>query len=461
MKANFLKATALLLLSVAVVSCSDESGIDDGSSSSTASQITLNKSEILATDATIEITTDGDWAIKSNRSWCQPEVSEGNGSATVKIIFEDNSLADARSAKLTFYNDVDTHRIVASQEAGVYSEDMHYKLPIVFHTFYARESNESHYISEERIGEIFECIKESYANCGVDLGFEFVLAEEDPDGETMDEAGINRIYQQLSVISYTSFMYGLTSTNTANIYADFMWDPSKYINIAVYQFSESSAPVGISQSAYLMTSEYDEDSNVCLGAVELKNYVAPTDLTFPMCISLNNTYIFNDGSVDDYFNDIKSTAAHELGHLLGLRHVFYENVSTGDTYGGGDTDYCTDTPTYNRPLYSYPLSDMVYAYSIDPSQKPTDEEVETIWKMRTASSVIDVYDFKSTNIMDYSVGEFSSFSEEQKARMRYIIQHSPYIPGCKAVTFDTATTLSTKSASEVPVKLHECSHHIH
>ncbi len=411
---------------------------------STDAEISLSTYSLTASDegATISVTSEGGWAVTSNRSWCEVSVSEGEGDDSFTVSFDANSESRARSAQILVANSVDTCRVAITQAEGVYSEGMYYKIPIVFQIFYSRESNTQYNIPQDEIYAIFERIQDMYANCGQDLGFEFVLAEEDEAGQTLDEPGISRNKVTVANISYRDFMYG-----AYNEYTQYMWDPSQFLNISIYEFSEGVAPVGISQSAYLMSEHAIE------GTISLDVYAAPEDLLFPMCLSLNNTYLYADGSLDSEFNDFKSTAAHELGHMLGLKHVFYENPTTGSNAGGDDTDYCTDTPTYNRLAYNEDFSELTNAYFNGNGEAPTDEQLLPFYS-RSATNVMEPYIFESTNIMDYSLGRFTTFSAEQVARMRHLIEYSPYLPGCKAVDFSLYT--KTRSAALVPIDLNIC-----
>ena len=53
-------------------------------------------------------------------------------------------------------------------------------------------------------------------------------------------------------------------------------------------------------------------------------------------------------------------------------------------------------------------------------------------------------EFRSTNIMDYAYTEANTFSPQQAARIRYVLEHSPYIPGPK-VRLPEQQVLPTKS----------------
>lgn len=68
--------------------------------------------------------------------------------------------------------------------------------------------------------------------------------------------------------------------------------------------------------------------------------------------SINSKYI-NEKSTAFYRNPNDSTKnlAHELGHYLGLHHVFAEDKN-GYADNCNDTDYCQDTPSYNRNKYN-------------------------------------------------------------------------------------------------------------
>ena len=61
---------------------------------------------------------------------------------------------------------------------------------------------------------------------------------------------------------------------------------------------------------------------------------------------------------------------HELGHFLGLRHAFSEDPETYDRDICLDSDFCTDTPTYNKAAYDKLLQAyMSSGGSIDSKEK--------------------------------------------------------------------------------------------
>ena len=56
------------------------------------------------------------------------------------------------------------------------------------------------------------------------------------------------------------------------------------------------------------------------------------------------------------------------------------------------------------------------------------EEKETLFMREDCETGEE---FRSTNIMDYAYTEANRFTPQQVARIRYVLEHSPYIPGPK------------------------------
>ena len=56
-------------------------------------------------------------------------------------------------------------------------------------------------------------------------------------------------------------------------------------------------------------------------------------------------------NINSNIHDISVTIAHEMGHYLGLHHCFTENENGDMGDSCADTDFCEDTPSYNRIEY--------------------------------------------------------------------------------------------------------------
>lgn len=363
---------------------------------------------------TVNIETNIDWILTSTASWCVPQVTSGNGSAQVAVAIAANDEQGERSAALTVSSSDATlaQQIVLTQQRLTPDSTTRYRLPVVFHVLYKSSTNKKQYVVEGHLATLIEEVNRLYANCGEDLGLEFVMATTDPEGNVLEEAGVDRHKITETSINSSTFMgYGREPKK----YCEYMWDPNRYVNIFVYTF-EDKGILGISHFPYVVKPHSLE------GLTELE-YDAPwSELPWPQCVSINNEYIY---SHEAYYTmtDVVNTLAHELGHFLGLRHAFSEDPETYDRDICLDSDFCTDTPTYNKVAYDkFMQGCMTSGGSVDDNEKQ-------LLMMRENCETGE--EFRSTNIMDYAYTEANRFTPQQAARIRYVLEHSPYIPGPK------------------------------
>ncbi len=214
---------------------------------------------------------------------------------------------------------------------------------------------------------------------GADAEIEFCLAQTDPDGNLMPEPGINRIDQNTA--GYVPpFVTNCGNSNTSNIEnnikPDTQWNPDNYLNIWVMnlecdllgyaQFPSSSNLNGLD------ANEGDANTD---GVVVGYQFFGSTDKgTFP---AMSSPY------------DKGRTATHEIGHWLGLRHIW------GDSNCGND--FCADTPTQQEDSGGCPNT-------------------------TTCDGVKDMVE----NYMDYSNDAcMNIFTEDQKTRMVTVMTNSP------------------------------------
>ncbi len=439
MKRYLIKSVALWLTAATLcVACGE-----DSASSTVAPELSIDTTEQAflspeATEFVVEVSTNNDMTtVSSDRSWCQPSV-EVTSSGEVVIVVSTNSSRFEREARITFTNDTEQQQVVVSQPRGEFSAGMRYEIPVVFHVVYNNENSQQHNPPSSKIYELFDTMSSLFDECGVDVGIDFVLAEEDADGVTLEERGINRIYQSLGTMECLNVMY-----DSSRKYTYLCWDPRRYLNVTLYEFGDEYAIVGLSRAPYLIEPYELEGVDV------LKSYTHPDDLNFVYTISLNNAYLYMEESEVYNMYDLGSTLAHEIGHYLGLFHPYSE---TYDNYGSyntcDDTDYCVDTPSYNRYYYEEVMfyTNMYYIFS--------DEDIEAL-SYRTSCE--DDSSFRSTNIMDYAVGDSDAFSEDQLIRMRYILENSPYIPGCKSTDFEAISPVASGvAAQDVPLNTVVC-----
>ena len=369
------------------------------------------------TDTAIVIKVEGnvDWTLVTNASWCTLQTTQGSGSAEVQAIVSANEEQGERSAILTLSAIGDaslTKQVVLIQQRLTPDATTRYCLPVVFHVLYKSESNKKQNVIEGHLATLIDGVNAIYANCGVDLGMEFVMATHDPEGNQLAEPGVDRHKINDATINSSYFMgYGRDPKR----YCQYMWDPNRYINIFTYAF-EDKAILGISHFPYAIKPHALE------GLTELEYDADWSELPWPQCVSINNEYIY---SHEAYYTmtDVVNTLAHELGHFLGLRHAFSEDPETYDRDICLDSDFCTDTPTYNKAAYDKLLQALMA------SGGSIDNEEKELLLMREDCETGE--EFRSTNIMDYAYTEGNRFTPQQAARIRYVLEHSPYIPGPK------------------------------
>ena len=354
------------------------------------------------------------WTLTSDASWCIPSLTSGCECMEVQVTVTANDEQEQRIATLTLSSTdglmVQTMQI--TQQRLTPDSTTTYHLPVVFHVLYNKEGNKKQNVIEGHLAMLIEKVNRLYANCGVDLRMEFVMATHDPEGNLLAEPGVDRQKVNAGTINSSTFMgYGKDPKR----YCAYMWDPNRYINIFVYTF-EDKGILGISHFPYAIKPHAME------GLTELATDAPWEELPWPQCVSINNEYIY---SHEAYYTmtDVVNTLAHELGHFLGLRHAFSEDPETYDRDICLDSDFCTDTPTYNKAAYDkFMQGCMQSGGSIDDNEKQLllmREDCET------------GHEFRSTNIMDYAYTEANRFTPQQAARIRYVLEHSPYIPGPK------------------------------
>lgn len=156
---------------------------------------------------------------------------------------------------------------------------------------------------------------------GADIEIEFALALRDPNGNTLAEPGIHRYKGGRA--SWPSFGGesdpGVTQTE---LKPKTIWDPTLYFNI--WSLSIEDNIIGEAQFPIRSTLE----------GLDIPGYPisASTD-----GVIIDYRVLGRTGNVSSGFTG--RTATHEIGHWLGLRHIW------GDDNGGcTKDDYCNDTP---------------------------------------------------------------------------------------------------------------------
>ena len=152
---------------------------------------------------------------------------------------------------------------------------------------------------------------------GADSQIEFCLAVVDEFGTPLAEPGINRVNRNSAGFSAPPYTTGYID---GTIKPATYWDPDQYFNVWTCDISGSIL-------GYAQFPETD------LGGMSCASQPASTDGV--VCLS----YAFGRTGTATFPFDGGRTMTHEVGHYLGLRHIW------GDG-GCGVDDYCSDTPDF-------------------------------------------------------------------------------------------------------------------
>lgn len=265
-----------------------------------------------------------------------------------------------------------------------------YKIPVVVHVVHKNSSDAiglGNNISDEQIYSAIEVLNEDYRRknadtvktpawarpVAADMQVEFILATLDPSGNP--SSGITRHYS-----SQASFNYGPEDEKLLKSFG--YWPSDQYLNIWVA--SLSGGVVGYAQFP---------DSSSLIGLNQY-NGSALTDGVVVAPYACGRLTGLANGSGNPY--RYGRTLVHEVGHWLGLKHVFNDS-NNGCNY----TDYCEDTPKQDKS-------------SIGLSKCDT-----TI--LSSCATVV-----MHSNYMDYT-NDFcmNIFTKDQKKRMHTVMELSP------------------------------------
>lgn len=235
---------------------------------------------------------------------------------------------------------------------------------------------------------------------GADTGIQFVLAQEDPNGNPTN--GIDRV--NLCQESWS------TADINAIVKPTTIWDPTQYLNMWSVDFTDNTL-LGYAQ--FPSASGLD-GLNASGGAANTDGVVA-NYATFGSIDYDDGTFLltapYNKGR----------TMTHEVGHWLGLRHIWGDGNNCNT-----NTDYCADTPVALTANYS--CATVV-------NSCPT----------KAGNDMVE-------NYMDYTDDTcMNIFTQNQKDRMVVVMDNSPRRLSLRTSTKDLPIALFANDA-EVKVE---------
>lgn len=292
---------------------------------------------------------------------------------------------------LSFWNHVNPD-VSTNQRSEVY------QIPVVFHMVY-NTSDES--LPEEVFLSQLEVLnadfrrtnddalntREIFLPLAADAEIEFVLASVDPQGNPTN--GINYVQTdregfELDIFSQENTLDEVKFSATGGVDA---WDTQHYVNIWVCNildtgfgqlFGLAYPPTGAPTFAGLIDTVEDDVAGIILHYTVIGN---------------NNPAADEDGVE---FNNNGRTLTHEMGHYLGLRHIWGDGFFNGCAVDDG----ISDTPNQNAATN----------YNCDFSLNTCDEG---------ASDMPDMVE----NYMDYNEDDcYNMFTIEQVAMMRFCLE---------------------------------------
>jgi zinc-dependent metalloproteinase lipoprotein len=301
----------------------------------------------------------------------------------------------------TWLNRAISERKMFLQGARIQAE---YTIPVVFHIIHNGEGvGANPNVSNAAILQQLYQLNKDFANesgstysVAQNTGVKFKLAQRDPSGVVLAEPGVNRINRNTppgggaAWTDYTTVNSGAGWSDTyinSTVKPASIWDPERYMNIWVIPRITAAGVSGIllgyatfpNATASGLNGLNNAETNSTAGVVIITPAVGSMTQPYGAC-----------GSAVSYGRG--RTLTHEVGHFLGLRHIW------GDSNCG--TDYCDDTPVHRT----------------DNAGKPTHPKANSCG---TADEMFE-------NYMDYVDDDvMNTFTQNQTDRIQAVMANCP------------------------------------
>lgn len=303
---------------------------------------------------------------------------------------------------------VESYKAQHTDQTGKVSA-ANYTIPVIVHIIHSGEAvGTASNISQAQVIDQIRILNEDYAGIGLssnnvpyafnqlkaDCNVQFCLATHDEGGNLLAEPGIDRV--AASSIPVTVPGTGLTSTTINNtIKPATIWDPTKYCNMWVLKIDQNLLGYATFPAGSTLSGMSSLGTNTTDGLVMGYNY-------FGSIGAAASSAPYNKGR----------TTTHEIGHWLGLRHIW------GDNGQCGATDYCVDTPPQqgetNAPAGCY-YGTPTGGYNGFPKQPSTCTRPDGVASANITNTNGDMF----MNFMDYTDdAAMYMFTTDQRTRIQ-------------------------------------------
>jgi hypothetical protein len=251
-------------------------------------------------------------------------------------------------------------KIKADREAGRSVAPI-YNIPVVIHIIHNGDAvgsgeniSDAQALSQIQVmNEDFQRLAGSRGGANttgeaVDVQINFCMAQQDPTGNP--STGIVRHNIPPYSNTVTNGSGGAdweTRADVQTMKTNTQWDPNRYLNMWTIRPGGLSLQNG-GLSGLLGYAQFPNNSG--LGGINANNGNANTDGVVAAFDAMG-TQDLDDGSftLNATYN-LGRTMTHEVGHWVGLRHIWGDNTTC--TGGANAGDYCADTPESTTANYS-------------------------------------------------------------------------------------------------------------
>jgi zinc-dependent metalloproteinase lipoprotein len=337
----------------------------------------------------------------------QAQLNPVDATKTVKHCYTVEAINEARAANSRIESDAQFESWLNSRMAMARGGQVNtnYTIPVVFHVIHNGTAvGTGDNIAQAAIQQQLLQLNKDYANLSnstygvaASTGLQFVLAQKDPGGINLAEAGIDRIDRSAYLLTDYSTSGWSISYVTSSVKPSTTWDASRYLNIWIIpKMNDGGANEILGYATFPGSS----------GLTGLDNSETASTAGIAIeTLTVGSVFSPNTCSTNPY--GLGRTLSHEAGHFFGLRHIW------GDTNCG--TDYCNDTPVHQSANSGVPVHP----------------------KSNSCGTADEMFE----NYMDYSDDQVSNtFTADQVARMQTVMLNSP-----------RRGTLATSNVGFVPV----------